>query len=169
MRNQVARHLTRELTDGMGPHAVGDEKDVTPLSPGPDVGGAHGCETILIVRPTHPGVRDGCVDDDVFPVHSLTLPTAYDLAMIDPEAFASALLGRCRDMKIAGESPPLQASTVRLAMKDRSDLILRREEASQSRSHVGLYRPSVAKESVLPEFFDSRAARKDDVASSLWF
>ena len=71
--NQVAGHLAGELADGVGSHPVGDHEDVAPLPPGRRVRRAHRRMAVLIVRATHARIRRGRVDDDVVPVHSLTL------------------------------------------------------------------------------------------------
>ena len=73
VRDQVAGHLAGKLADGVGPHSVGDHEDVPPLPPSLLVRRADGREAILIIRATHARVGRGGVDDDVVPVHSLTL------------------------------------------------------------------------------------------------
>ena len=57
----------------MGPHPVGDHEDVPPLPPCCGMRSTHGREAVLIVRATHSRVRRGGIDDDIVPVHSLTL------------------------------------------------------------------------------------------------
>ena len=57
----------------MGTHSVGDHEDVSALPPSIRMRGADRRVAILIVRATHARVGRGRVDDNVVPVHSLTL------------------------------------------------------------------------------------------------
>ena len=73
VRDQVAGHLAGQLADGVRTHAVGDHEDMPAAPPDLGVRGPDGRVTVLVVRAPH--ARVGCrrVDDDVVPVHGLTL------------------------------------------------------------------------------------------------
>src|SRR5262249_46110548 len=62
--------LAGELADGVGPHPIGNQEDMAALPPTLGVRSPDHRETVLIIRTTHPRVGRGCVDNDVFPVHS---------------------------------------------------------------------------------------------------
>ena len=71
--DEVAGHLAGKFADRVGAHSVGDHEDVPAVLPDLLVGSPHSRVTILVVQAPHPLVGICRVDDDIIPVHGLTL------------------------------------------------------------------------------------------------
>ena len=73
MGDQVAGHLAGKLTDGVGAHAVSNHEDMPTIMPDVLVRSPHRDMAILIVQAPHSRVGISRLDDDIIPVHGLTL------------------------------------------------------------------------------------------------